>query len=88
MDKIRESMLITSKNHSRLTKGKITLNIELKSGYAYKEAIIETMSGTLEKIINVSGNFPTPAVLIATVPTVTICVTLTCFEDNMIINKL
>lgn len=47
--------LITSKNHIRLTKGKYTLDVQLKSGFAYKDAVTEPMVNVTSKVINVSG---------------------------------
>ena len=80
--------LMVSKSHSRLAKGKYTLDVELKSGYAYKEAITETIIGVFNKTINVSGNLPVPAIVTVTVPSDGSNVTLTGFgeDDITIIN--
>lgn len=80
--------LITSKNHTRLASGKYTLDIELKSGYAYKDAATESMTDTLNKTITVPGNLPTPAVVTVTVPSDTISITLIGFGDSITINNL
>jgi phage-related protein len=81
--------LIVNKNHTRLAKGKYTLDVELKSGYAYKEAITETMTDVLSKTVNVPGNLPTPAVVTITVPTNESNVVLSGFgEDDITINNV
>ena len=81
--------LIVNKNHTRLAKGKFTLDVELKSGYTYKEAITETIAGALSKTINVPGNLPTPAIITVTVPSNGSDVVLSGFvEDDITINNV
>lgn len=80
---------IVNKNHVKKTLGRYTLDAELKSGYAYKPAIIETINQVSSKTINVAGNLPTDAVVTVTVPIDTISLTLTGLsEDSMIIRNL
>lgn len=80
--------LITSKNHIRLTKGKYTLDVQLKSGFAYKDAVTEPMVNVTSKVINVSGNTSIPAILTLTASNDTISVTLTGFGDNITVKNL
>lgn len=80
--------LITSKKHTRLAKGKYTLDIELKSGYGYKDTIIESMADTLNKNITVPGNLPTPAVVTITVPIDMISITLTGLGEIITVKNL
>lgn len=61
----------------------------MKSGYAYKEAITETITGVLSKTINVPGNLPVPAIVTVTVPTNGPNVVLSGFgEDDITINNV
>ncbi|MFV9511802.1 phage distal tail protein [Tepidibacillus sp. LV47] len=55
--------LIVNKTHKRATKGIYTLDIELKSGYAYKPEVVETLDHVTSKTLNVSGNLRTPAIV-------------------------
>lgn len=81
--------LIVNKNHTRLARGKYTLDVELKSGYAYKEAITETITGALSRTINISGNLTTPAIVTVTVPSDGQDVVLSGLgEDNITINNV
>ena len=81
--------LIVSKVHERVALGIYNLSIELKSGYAYKSPVIETMDHEIFKTINVSANLPSQVVVTTTVSIDTISLTLTGFgADPMIINNL
>lgn len=60
---------IENKNHARVVKGIYELNVDLKSGYAYKPEITENVNRISNKTINVSGNLNTPAIVEIT-PTV------------------
>jgi phage-related protein len=80
--------LIVNKDHKRIVKGWYTLDVELKSGYAYKSSVTETMNNVASKIITVQGNLPTPVIVIITVPINTISLTLTGFRDSITINNL
>ena len=81
--------LIVTKGHERVTLGIYNLSIELKSGYAYKPVVIETMDHVTFKAINVPGNILSPAVVTITVPVDTISLTLTGFgADPITINNL
>ena len=83
------SCSIVNKSHERIIKGKYTLDIELKSSYAYKPTVIETLNHVSSKTINVQGNLPTPAIVTVTTPIDTISLTLTGFgEDPITINNL
>lgn len=78
--------VITSKSHERNSRGIYTLNIELKSGYAYKQPVNVSFSGKT-KIFNVDGNMQTPAVVSISVPIDTISVTLSGMGDDPIVIK-
>ena len=69
--------LLVSKTHERIAPGIYNLNIELKSGYAYKAEVIETLNHIVSKILNVPGNLATPAIVTMTVPLDTTSITLT-----------
>lgn len=58
--------LIISKIHTRVKTGVYNLEIELKSGYAYKPAITTTMNNMSAALINVEGNLPSPAIITIT----------------------
>jgi len=75
---------IASKSNEKLTNGFYTLDVELKSGYAYKPAITETMNNITAKTITIPGNLPTPAVVTITPSIDTISVTLTGLSKNPI----
>uniref|UniRef100_UPI0026193AEE hypothetical protein n=1 Tax=Clostridium sp. TaxID=1506 RepID=UPI0026193AEE len=55
--------LIVNKNHERISMGYYILEIELKSGHAYKNEVKETMNRITSKTINVGGNTTTPTVV-------------------------
>jgi len=76
--------LVVNKSHIRKTSVVYTLDIELKSGYAYKPAVIETMNGITSKAITVSGNLPTPAVVTLTPTIDTISAVLTGLSKSPI----
>jgi len=80
--------MIVDKSHERIAKGWYTLDIELKSGYAYKPAVTETLNHVISKTINILGNLSSPAIVTITVPVDTISITLTGFGDSMIIKNL
>jgi phage-related protein len=80
--------LIVNKDHKRIVKGWYTLDVELKSGYAYKAAVTETVDHVASKIITVQGNLPTSAIVTITTPIDTISLTLTGFKDSITINNL
>lgn len=76
--------LIANKSHVRIVNGFYTLDVELKSGYAYKPEITETMNNVASKTITVLGNLPTAAV-VTIVPTIDmISATLTGLTKNPI----
>jgi hypothetical protein len=80
---------IVNKNHEKKSPGIYTLDVELKSGYAYKPVITETLNHVSSKTINVPGNLATDAIVTVTVPIDTISLTLTGLgEDPIIINNL
>jgi hypothetical protein len=80
---------IANKSNEKITNGFYLLNVELKSGYAYKPAVIETMNGITSKTITVPGNLPTPAVVTLTPTIDTISAALTGLSKNpIIINNL
>lgn len=57
---------LTSSDSARLIQvGYFSLNIELKSRYAYKTAVSSTISGQ-SGTINVQGNLPSPAIVTLT----------------------
>lgn len=81
--------LIVSKSHKRLAQGRwYTLDVELKSGYAYKTAVTETLDHVASKTITVPGNLPTPAIVTITAPINTSTLTLTGFKDSITVNNL
>lgn len=80
--------LIINKSHERIIKGWYTLDVELKSGYAYKTAVTETMDHVASKAITVLGNLPTPAIVTITVPINTSTLILAGFKDIITINNL
>lgn len=79
---------VVNKSHVRKAKWIYTLDIELKSGYAYKLAITETMNNVASKVIAVLGNLPTPAIVTVTVPINTSTLILTGFADSITVNNL
>lgn len=80
---------IANKEHKRLSEGLFELSVELRSGYAYKTAVNETMDHVASQIINVTGNLPSPAVVSVMVPIDTISLTLAGFgDDDITINNL
>ncbi|MDP4144164.1 MAG: phage tail family protein [Bacillota bacterium] len=79
---------IGSKSQERKAKGKYILDVELKSGYAYKSTVTETMNHVSSKTINVSGNLDTPAILTVTVPSDTTSLTITGFGDSITLKNL
>jgi phage-related protein len=81
--------LIVNKSNYKKAPGIYTLDVELKSGYAYKPAITETMNHVSSKTINVPGNLATDVIVTVTVPIDTISLTLTGLsEDPIKINNL
>jgi phage-related protein len=78
---------IVSKLHEKSVSCVYTLDVELKSGYAYKTAILETLNHVASKTINVQGNTETPCIVTITVPIDTISITLTGFREDPIIIK-
>lgn len=80
--------LIVKKSHVRIVKGWYTLDIELKSGYAYKAAVTETMSHVSSKAITVLGDLPTPAIVTVTASINISTLTLTGFADSIVVNNL
>jgi len=81
--------LIVNKSHKRLAQGRwYTLDVELKSGYAYKTAVTETLDHVASKAITVSGNLLTPAIVTVTAPINTSTLTLTGFADSITVNNL
>jgi len=78
---------IVSSLNTKIANGHYTLDVELKSGYAYKLAITETLDHVATKTINVPGNLPTPAIVTVTAPIDTISLTLTGFGDDSITIK-
>ena len=78
---------ILNVNHIRVIKGLYTLDVGLKSGYAYKPTIIEVANRITSKTINVAGNTETPCIVEIT-PTIDIIdITLEGFADDPIIIK-
>jgi phage-related protein len=81
--------LIVNKSHRRIIDGWYTLDVELKSNYAYKAALTETMNHVNTISINVQGNSPTPVIVTVTVLSNYSYLTLTGFgEDPITINNL
>lgn len=79
---------IVNKLHTRIVKGWYTLDVGLKSGYAYKTAVTETLDHVASKTMTVLGNLPTPAIVTVTAPINTISVVLTGFKDSITVNNL
>lgn len=79
---------IVSKSHQRKALGKYLLNIELKSGYAYKQEVTETVNHVSSKTINVPGNINTPAILEITPGIDMIDLTVTGLGDTFKISNL
>jgi len=79
--------LIVNKSHVRIVKGFYTLDIELKSGYAYLPAVAVTLSGT-SQTVTVPGNLPTPAVVTLTPPINLASVTITGMGKPITVNNL
>jgi phage-related protein len=80
---------IVNKNHEKKAPGIYTIDVELKSGYAYKPAVTETLNHVSSKTINVPGNLATDAIVTVTVPIDTISITLTGLgEDPITIKNL
>ena len=78
---------ILNVNHVRVVKGLYTLDVGLKSGYAYKPTIIEVANRITSKTINVAGNTETPCI-VEIVPSIdTIDIILDGFADDPIIIK-
>jgi len=80
--------LIVDKSHVRVVSTFYTLDVELKSGYAYKAAVTENLDHVSSKTINVLGNLPSPAIVTITSPLDTISITLTGFGDSITIKNL
>jgi len=81
--------LIVSKTHTRVIIGVYNLEIELKSGYAYKPVITQTMTNQNMSSFNVDGNLPTPAYVIITPSANITSITVTGLsEDPIIIQNL
>ena len=78
---------IVNKSHKRIVKGKYTLDIELKSGYAYKPTITEAMNRVTSKTINILGNTETPCIIEITASIDTIDIIVEGFADDPIIIK-
>jgi len=78
---------IVNKSHERIVSTFYILDIELKSGYAYKSAIIETLNHVSSKTITIPGNIQAPAIITITSPIDTISITLTGFGSESIIVK-
>lgn len=57
------SCTITNKKHEQITIGRYTLDVELKSGYAYKDYITEIASRIASKTINIPSNQETQAIV-------------------------
>lgn len=79
---------IEYKLSERISNGFYLLDVELKSGYAYKVTTTETMDHVSSKTITVLGNLPTPAIVTVTTTINTSTLTLTGFTDSIIINNL
>lgn len=79
---------IANKSNEKITNGFYLLDVELKSGYAYKTAVTETLDHVASKAITVLGNLPTPAIVTITAPIDTISVVLTGFKDSITVNNL
>ena len=74
--------VIVNKSHKRVVKGQYTLDVELKSGYAYKPEIIEAMDHVTSKTITVPGNLLTAAVVTITPSIDTISALLTGLSQS------
>lgn len=79
---------IVNKNNVRIVPGKFTLDVEFKSSYAYKAAVVETLNHVNSRTINIPGNLPTPAVVTVTAPVDTISLIVTGLGDSITINNL
>lgn len=80
--------MIVNKSHERIVSAFYTLDIELKSGYAYKAAVTETLNHVSSKTITIAGNLQAPAIITVTVPIDTISITLTGFGDSITVKNL
>lgn len=80
--------LMVNSSNEKIINGDYTLDVELKSGYAYKAAVTEVMNGISSKAITVSGNLNTPVVITIT-PAMDIgFLSITGFADSITINNL
>ena len=64
------------------------LEVEMKSGYAYKSALTSTMDNVSSMIITTPGNLATPAIITITVPIDTVSLNINGFGQTMTINNL
>lgn len=81
--------LASKESYPLVEDGYFGLDVELKSGYAYKAEITETLDHVLTKTVTNLGNLPSPAKVTITVPINTAVFTLSGFgEDNISIFNL
>lgn len=79
--------IITSKSQNKITTGIYTIDVELKSGYAYTALVAENMNDISSKTIDVDGNANTTAIVTLMVPVDTISVTISGLSDDSITIK-
>lgn len=79
---------IVNKKDERVIRSKYTLDVELKSKYAYKPEVTETLNHVFTKTINVPGNTNTPAIVEITPGINMIDITITGFGDTFKISNL
>ena len=83
-----DCILTTSKITRYVPGTQQKLEVELKSGYAYKTALTNTISSVTTLAINVPGNLATPAIVTVTVPIATISLTINGLGRTITINNL
>lgn len=80
--------IIVNKSQERITIGRYTLEVELKSSYMYKPQIVELANRISSKTINVPGNIETPAIIEITPSVNLIDITISGFKENFTIKNL
>lgn len=78
--------LIVSKSQEKIVTDIYTVDVELKSNYAYKSPVISNFTGKTD-IVTVDGNTETPAIVSVTMPIDTISVTLMGLSEDPITIK-
>lgn len=79
---------IVNTSHEEIVTGAFILEVELKSGYAYKIEVVETANRVSNKTINVGGNSNTPAIVEITPSANLIDLVVTGLGEPFTINNL